>query len=45
MTRKDENIYQDAHTGGWVCEVLALGEWIRLGIFGTRAAALKAARS
>jgi hypothetical protein len=45
MTRKDENIYQDQHTGGWVCEVLALGDWVRLGIFGERRAAIRAAQT
>lgn len=45
MPRKDENIYQDRFTGGWICEVLALGDWVLIGIFGTRAAAIKAART
>jgi len=34
------NVYQDAHSGGWVREVFALGEWYLVGIYGTRAAAM-----
>jgi hypothetical protein len=42
------NIYQ-SESGGWICEVLlyprdARPEWYRLGVFGTRAAAVAAAR-
>ena len=35
------NVYQDPHSGGWVREVLALGEWSRDGSYGTRAAAMR----
>lgn len=38
------NIYQDAHTGGWVLELMIFGRWERMGYFGTRAVAVAASR-
>ncbi len=50
MKRAKANIYKDDHTGGWIAEVQGLydprygrREWIRLGTYGTRKAAVKAA--
>ena len=40
------SIYRDAHTGGWVYEVRPYTdsqEWHRVGVYGTREAALAAA--
>jgi hypothetical protein len=39
------NVYQDLHTGGWIAEFCYKNErkWIRIGVFGTRAAARSAA--
>lgn len=47
---KHTNIYQDPHHGGWVCEVLLYPndprpEWYRVGTFGSKAAAISAART
>ena len=41
--KRDVNIYQDKHTGGWIYEALVFGRWERVGIYGTRAAAMAAA--
>lgn len=42
------SIYQSLHHEGWICEILlyptdARPEWYRIGVFGTRAAAVAAA--
>lgn len=34
------NVYQ-AESGGWVREVFALGEWCVVGVYGSRALAMK----
>jgi len=44
---RNVNIYQ-SDSGGWICEIRlypndARPEWYRLGVFGTRAAAVAAA--
>ena len=46
---RNTNVYQDRHSGGWICEVLLYPrdqrpEWHRIGVFGTRAAAVAAVR-
>ena len=45
----DYNVYQDANTGGWIVEVVLFPnderpEIHRLGVYGTKEAALKVAR-
>ena len=40
--RRNENVFQDPHSGGWVAEVLIDGRWILIGTYGSRAAAMKA---
>ena len=45
---RNVNIYQDMHSGGWICDVILHPcdlhpEWHRVGVFGTRAAAIAAA--
>jgi len=46
--RNTESIWREAHTGGYVAEIRGLmrpngtHEWIRLGVYGTRQAALRA---
>jgi hypothetical protein len=36
------NIYQDPHTGGWIREYRdSDGRWHRIGVYGTRAAAMR----
>ncbi len=45
-TKKNENVYQDSHSGGWIAEVRALRgsdhEWDRVGTFGSHDAAMAA---
>lgn len=46
---RNVNIYQDEHSGGWIAEVRLYPndmrpEWHRIGVFGTRAAAVAAVR-
>lgn len=45
MQDKNTNIYQDVDGGGWVYEARCFGEWVRLGVYGTREAAEHAAKA
>lgn len=38
------NIYRDSHTGGWIAEIRYRNDprWIRIGVYGSRIAALNA---
>jgi hypothetical protein len=39
--KRDINVYQDEHSGGWILEALDCGRWYQIGVFGTYAAASK----
>jgi hypothetical protein len=39
---KDINVYLDHDSGGWIREVRIFGRWVRVGVFGSRSAAMRA---
>jgi len=43
----NHNVYQDPHSGGWIAEFRYVNEykWHRIGVFGTRHAAMQAVDS